>query len=76
MWEAPEDNGDRTDLFYTISQNFTKHVITNNTNITLTGLIPSVHYVLSITSDNGVSSQDNNDAVRTVTRLIMTLEGS
>ena len=76
MWEAPEDNGGRTDLFYTISQNFTKRIITNNTNITLTGLIPSVHYVLSITSDNGVSLQDNSDAVRTVTRLIMTLEGS
>ena len=76
VWEAPEDNGGRTDLFYTVSQNFTNSILTNNTYITLTGLIPFIYYVISVTSDNGISSQDDNDAVRTVFVSIMTLDGN
>ena len=76
VWEAPEDNGSRTDLFYTISLNFTNHTFTNNTYVTLTGLIPFVHYMLSVTSENGVSAQDDNDVARTETTSIMTLGGN
>ena len=76
VWEAPEDNGGRTDLFYTISLNFSNHTFTSNTFITLTGLIPFVHYVLSVTSENGVSSQDDNDVAHAVTISIMTLGGN
>ena len=76
VWEAPEDNGGRTDLFYTVSQNFTNSILTNNTYITLTGLIPFIYYVISVTSDNGISSQDDNNAVRTVFISIMTLDGN
>ena len=41
----------------------------------LTGLIPFVYYELRVTADNGVSSQDNNINVRTVTISIMTKGG-
>ena len=76
MWEAPRDNGSRTDLFYSISHNVTDDVFnTTSTNIMLTGLIPFVYYELRVTADNGVSSQDNNINARTVTISIMTEGG-
>ena len=76
MWEAPQDNGDRTDLFYSISHNVTDDVFnTTSTNMMLTGLMPFVYYELRVTADNGVSSQDNNINVRTVTISIMTKGG-
>ena len=76
MWEAPEDNGNRSDLFYSISHNVTDEVFnTTSTNMMLTGLIPFVYYELRVTADNGVSSQDNNVNARTVTISIMTEGG-
>ena len=76
MWEAPQDNGDRTDLFYSISHNVTDDIFnTTSTNMMLTGLVPFVYYELRVTADNGVSSQDNNINPRTVTISIMTEEG-
>ena len=77
MWEAPEDDGNRTDLFYTISHNVTVDIFnTTSTNITLTGLIPFVSYELRVTADNGVSSQDDDNIdIRTVTISIMTEGG-
>ena len=76
MWEAPEDNGNRSDLFYSISHNVTDEVFnTTSTNMTLTGLIPFVYYELRVTADNGVSSQDNNVNARTVNISIMTEGG-
>ena len=76
MWEAPQDNGNRTDLFYSISHNVTDDVFnTTSTNMMLTGLIPFVYYELRVTADNGVSSQDNNTNARTVTISIMTEGG-
>ena len=76
MWEAPQDIGDRTDLFYSISHNVTDDTFnTTSTNIMLTGLIPFVYYELHVTADNGVSSQDNNTNARTVTISIMTEGG-
>ena len=77
MWEPPQDNGDRTDLFYSISHNVTDDVFnTTSTNMMLTGLIPFVYYELRVTADNGVSSQDNNTNARTVTISIMTEGGN
>ena len=77
MWEPPQDNGDRTDLFYSISHNVTDDIFnTTFTNMMLTGLIPFVYYNLSVTADNGVSSQDNNINARTVTISIMTEGGN
>ena len=76
MWEAPEDDGDRIDLFYTISNNVTDDVFTTiTTNMMLSGLIPFVQYEFRVTADNGVSSQDNNIDARTVTILIITEGG-
>ena len=76
MWEAPQDNGDRTDLFYSISHNVTDDIFnTTSTNIMLTGLIPFVYYKLNVTAGNGVSSQDNNINARTVNISIMTEGG-
>ena len=69
-------NGDRTDLFYSISHNVTDDVFnTTSTNMMLTGLVPFVYYELRVTADNGVSSQDNNINARTVTISVMTEEG-
>ena len=77
MWEAPDNNGGRVDLFYIISQNVTNNIlITSNTNITLTELLPSSYYQIRVTADNGVSSQDSNVAGRTLAIFIMTLKGS
>jgi len=77
MWDAPLDDGDRSDTFYTVIQNVTDMVYaTNNTSIMLTDLIPSVYYGLRITTDNGVSSQDSNVEIRTVNiPTVMTLKG-
>jgi len=77
MWEAPEDNGGRTDLFYTISHSVTGDIFnTTSTNITLTGLISFVSYELRVTADNGVSSQDDDNIdLRTVIISIMTERG-
>ena len=73
MWEAPADNGNRTDLFYTISHNVTGDIFdTAFTNITLTELIPFVSYELRVTAGNGVSSQDDDNIdIRTVTISII-----
>ena len=58
-WEAALDDGDRSDLFYTISTNVSSaNYITTDTNFTLDTLIPFVFYEISVTSGNGVSSQD------------------
>ena len=77
MWEAPADNGNRTDLFYTISHNVTGDIFdTAFTNITLTELIPFVSYELRVTAGNGVSSQDDDNIdIRTVTISIITERG-
>ena len=76
VWEAPQDNGGCTDLFYSISHNVTDDVFnTTSTNIMLTGLIPFVYYKLYVTADNGVSSQDNNINAHTMTISIMTEGG-
>lgn len=76
MWEASINNGGRSDLIYTISQNVTNDIVTTaDTSITLTGLIPFVHYEIRVTADNGVSSQDGNREGRTLNIIIMTLEG-
>ena len=76
MWEAPDNNGGRVDLIYTISQNVTNNIVTTyNTNITLTELMPSIHYQIRVTADNGVSSQDSNVAGRLLAISIMTLKG-
>ena len=76
MWEASTDNGNRTDLIYTITQNVTDDIVTTaSTSITLMGLIPFVSYEIRVTADNGVSSQDDNEEGRTLNISIMTLEG-
>ena len=77
MWEASANNGNRMDLFYSISHNVTGDIFTaNSTNITLTELIPFVSYELDITAKNGVSSQDDDNIdMRTVTISIMTEGG-
>ena len=74
-WEAPEDDGGRTDLFYVVSNNVTNSVfITSATYAHLTGLINSVQYEIRVTASNGVSHLDNNDE-RTVNVSIMTEGG-
>ena len=76
MWEASNDNGNRADLIYTISQNVTDDIVTTaNTNITLMGLLPFVTYEIRVTADNGVSSQDDNEEGRTLSISVMMLEG-
>ncbi|XP_065890002.1 ephrin type-B receptor 3-like isoform X2 [Dysidea avara] len=58
-WEAALDDGDRSDLIYTISTNVSSaNYTTSDTNFTLDTLIPFVFYEISVTAGNGVSSQD------------------
>ena len=76
MWEASTDNGNRTNLIYTITQNVTDDIVTTaNTSITLMGLIPFVSYEIRVTAGNGVSSQDGSEEGRTLNISIMMLEG-
>ena len=76
MWQAPVDNGNRSDIFYTISQNVTSTTFnTTDTSITLTGLTPFVYYEIRVTADNGVSSQSNDVKNRSETFPILTLPG-
>jgi len=77
MWDAPLDDGGRSDTFYTITHNVTDIIYnTTDTSVMLTGLIPFVYYELRITADNEVSSQDSNVRIRRVTiPTVMTLGG-
>jgi len=76
-WGAALDAGNRTDLFYTISTNVTGTVYnTTDTSFELDTLIPFVMYEISVTADNGVSSQDEDGrASRTLSVLASTDEG-
>lgn len=73
-WETPLDDGDRSDLSYTISHNISSDSYnTNDTSFLLENLIPSTHYEIHVTADNGVSSQDDAVDDRTVSVQIMTI---
>jgi len=71
------DDGNRADVFYTISGNVSDVVYTTTEkNFELDNLTPSVYYAVRITAENGVSSQDSAIDNRTVAILFMTLESS
>ena len=75
-WETPLDNGNRSDLSYTISYNISSDSYnTRDTSFLLENLIPFVAYEIYITADNGVSSQDPAIVNRTVTVPVTTIEG-
>ena len=77
QWDYPLDNGNRLDLFYTISENISNvNYDATNTSFLLENLIPFVNYEIRVTADNGVSSQDPDIDKRTVSVQIMTKEGS
>ena len=77
QWSSSLDDGNRSDLFYTISENVSSiSYITVNTSFLLENLIPFVYYEIRVTADNGVSSQDPTADERTVSVQIMTMEGS
>ena len=77
QWDNPLDDGNRSDLFYTISENISNSsYITNTTSFALENLIPFVYYEIQVTAENGVSSQDSSVENRSVTLSVMTLEGS
>ena len=77
QWEDPLDNGNRSDLFYTISMNASNNSsTTNTTSIVLEDLIPFVHYEIRVTAENGVSLQDPSVENRSATISVMTMEGS
>ena len=76
QWDNPLDDGNRSDLFYTISENISNSsYTTNTTNFVLENLIPFVYYEIQVTAENGVSSQDPSVENRSVTLSVMTLEG-
>ena len=75
-WESPLDDGNRSDLFYTISHNISSDSYnTMNTTFLLENLIPFVAYEIYITADNGLSSQDPSIINRSITAPVMTKEG-
>ena len=79
QWDHPLDDGNRSDVFYTISENISSSSNTNNTmatTFTMQNLIPFVYYEIRVTAENGVSSQDPWIENRSLTISVMTLEGS
>ena len=77
QWEIPFDDGNRSDLFYTISENVSSMSYTTTyTRFLLENLIPFVYYEIYVTADNEVSSQDPAVTIRTVFVSVMTMEGS
>ena len=77
QWDDPLDDGNRSDLFYTISENISNTDYTTNiTSFLLENLIPFVYYEIRVTAENEVSSQDPSVENRTVAMSVMTLEGS
>ena len=75
-WESPLDDGNRSDLFYTISHNISNDSYnTMDTGFLLENLIPFVGYEIYVTADNGVSSQDPSIIKCSVTVPVMTMEG-
>ena len=76
QWESPLDDGNRSDLFYTISHNICNISYNlNGTSYLLENLIPFVEYEIYITADNGVSSQDPSTVNRSTNVPVMTKEG-
>ena len=76
QWDRPLYDGNRSDLFYTISENMSNSSYdTNTTSFVLENLIPFVYYEIRVTAENGVSSQDPSVEHRNVTISVMTLEG-
>ena len=76
QWESPLDDGNRSDLFYTISHNICNiSYNANGTSYLLENLIPFVDYEIYITADNGVSSQDPSTVNRSTNVPVMTKEG-
>ena len=77
QWDDALDDGNCSDLFYTISGNISNiSYDTNTTTFTLENLIPFVYYEIRVTAENGVSSQDPWVKNRSLTISVMTLEGS
>ena len=79
QWDHPLDNGNRSDVFYTISENISNSSNTTpmaTTTYTLENLIPFVYYEIRVTAENGVSSQDPWVENRSLTISVMTSEGS
>ena len=73
QWDAPLDDGNRFDLFYTITENVSNiSYDTINTNFLLENLLPLTYYDIYVTADNGVSLQDPVIDYRTVSVQIMT----
>ena len=76
-WDDPLDDGNRSDLFYTLSENISNSGYTTNmTSFVLENLIPFVYYEIRVTAENGVSSQDPAVENHRVSVSVMTLEGS
>ena len=76
QWDSPLDDGNRSDLFYTILENISNSSYdTNTTSFVLENLIPFVYYEILVTAENGVSSQDPSVEHRSVTISVITLEG-
>ena len=73
QWDSPLDNGNRLDLFYTISQNISSITYTTtNTTFLLEDLLPFTYYEVHVTAGNGVSSQDNAVNDRTISVQVVT----
>ena len=75
-------NGGRDDLEYqlsyqiaTSSEPVTIYGRVNMTEGVIAGLRPFTHYVVFVSSENGVSAQDTDVSGRTVSTNITTLEG-
>lgn len=74
-WDPPTDTGGRSDLSYTVTYrigNTTISINSPNTEITLINLLPFTTYNVTVSAENGVSSEDisgreNRTAIITVT---------
>ena len=77
QWESPLDDGNRSGLFYSISENVSNISYTTTRNrFLLENMIPFVYYEIYVTANDEVSRQDPAVIIRTVFVSVMTMEGS
>ena len=79
MWNPPADTGGRSDLSYTVTYRTGNTTITMNvpnSRVTLVLLQPLTSYNVTVSAENGVSSQDTAGRANRTTLITVTTSES